>query len=211
MMRFVKQLLPLLLGSPLPRHVVSVFNPARDTKPIPDDLSLRDPRHYGFVNSGSHVAYMTTIYMENLAASHPERLSLAHYFPGLVLTNGFQDERLPKWFRLAWRFAIAPVIQPFTVSKKECSERVLFLASPRFPAQPLKNIEEIQNSERSLEIAISSDSVVGGGAYRVSWNVETVPTRKVYEKLREEGLSERVLNHTIKAFEVIEAGNVFTG
>lgn len=210
-MRFIIRLLPLLLASSLPAHAVSVFNPARDTKLFPEDLSLRDPEHYGFINSGSHVAYMTTFFMENLARSHPERLSLAHYFPNLVLTNGFQDERLPKWFRLAWRFAVAPIIQPFTVPTKECGDRVLFHASPRFPARRSKNTEKIQKGEGSTEIAISSDGVVGGGAYRVNWNGETISTRKAYEKLREEGLSERVWNHTMKAFEEIESGNVFTG
>lgn len=209
-MRFVVQLLPLLLRSPLPGHIVSVFGPGRDDKLFPDDLSLRDPKHYNFMNSGSHVAYMTTFFLEKLAASHPERLSLTHYYPSLVLTNGFQDGRLPKWFRLGWRFAVAPIIQPFTVPPTECGERVLFLASPRFPARPSKGIGEISKNQGNVEVATSSDGMVGGGAYRGNWNGETVPTGKAYKKFREEGLSEKVWNHTVKAFEEIEAGNVFT-
>lgn len=210
-MRFIMQLLPLLLASSLPAHVVSVFGPGRDTKLYPDDLSLRDPRHYSFINSGSHVAYMTTFYMEKLATSHPDRLSLTHYYPSLVLTNGFKDERLPKWFRLGWRYAVAPIIQPFTVPQVECGERVIFLASSRYPARPSKSTGGIPKSEGDVEIAISSDGVVGGGAYRGNWNGKAVPLGKAYEKLREEGLSERVWSHTMEAFKEIEAGKVFTG
>lgn len=62
-MRFIMQLLPLLLASPLPAHVVSVFGPGRDDEIFPDDLSLRDPKRYGFMNMGSHVAYMTTVFL----------------------------------------------------------------------------------------------------------------------------------------------------
>ncbi|KAI9727612.1 MAG: hypothetical protein M1834_008052 [Cirrosporium novae-zelandiae] len=210
-MRFVTQLLPLLLASPLSGRVVSIFAPGREGKIFPDDLSLRDPTHYGLATNASHAVYMTTFFMENLAARHAGRLSLAHVYPGLVMTKVAENGDLPRWARWMWRFLVAPVVWPLAVPTMECGERVLFLASPRFPARPLNSTEETSKSASNFEIAISSDGMVGGGAYRVTWNGEIIPTGKAYEKIREEGLSERVWNHTMKAFGEIEAGNFFTG
>ena len=209
-MRFVTKLLPLLLASPLPAHVVSVFGPGRDDKIFPEDPSLRDPKRYSFMNMGSHVAYMTTFFLEELAARNPGQLSLTHYYPSLVWTDGFKDATLPRWFR--WTcYALGWLIRPFTVPKTESGERVLFHASPRFPARPAKSAEEIPKREGNVEIAVSSDGILAGGAYRTNWNGETMPTGKAYKKLREDGMSEKTWNHTLTAFKEIEAGKVFAG
>jgi hypothetical protein len=94
-MRLILKLLPLLLASPLPAHVVSVYGAGKEGKLFPEDLSLRDPKHYGFSNARSHVVYMTTFFMEALAERHRGRLSLIHVFPGLVMIAGFDSVRLP--------------------------------------------------------------------------------------------------------------------
>lgn len=62
-MRFITQLLPLLLASPLPGRVVSVFGPGRDTKLILDALFLRRPKNFNFTTLGSHAAYMTAFFL----------------------------------------------------------------------------------------------------------------------------------------------------
>ena len=210
-MRAVLQLLPLLLASSLPAHIVSVFGPGRDKKIFPDDLSLRDPNNYNFTNMGSHAAYMTTFFFERLAAKYPGQLSLSHYFPSLVMTGAFEDDRLPTWFRWLFR-ALTPIIRLAMVPEMECGQRVMFHTSSRFPPRQSNSTEEAPRRVGNSDVvATSSDGVVGGGAYRTNWNGEPVPTGKAYEKLREEGISERCWNHTIKAFEEIEAGNGFTG
>jgi hypothetical protein len=160
------------------------------------------------MNMGSHIAYLIAFFMENLAAKHPGKLSVIHYFPGLVMTKSFQDEQLPKWFKYAWRFVLAPFSPLFSVPRADSGERVLFLASSRFPP---RSTAEAPKSGGSGEMAVSSDGVVGGGAYRCSWDVEIIPMKKVYKKLREEGMSERCWTHTMQAFEDIEAGKVFKG
>lgn len=38
--------------------MISVFGPQRDEKLFLDDISLRDPQHYGFGPMGSHASYM---------------------------------------------------------------------------------------------------------------------------------------------------------
>jgi hypothetical protein len=96
--RFTTLLLPLL-QSFLPAHVISVFGPGRDESSFPEDLSLRDPKKYGFMSSGWHAAYLKTFYFEYLAAKYPGKLALCHYFPGLIIGEGFSDAGLPWWFR----------------------------------------------------------------------------------------------------------------
>ena len=209
-LKFTTLLLPLLLSSSLPAHVISVFGPGRDTTLIPTDLSLRSPQNYGFMVSGSHAAYLTTFFMEHLAAQNPGKLALIHYFPGLVLTDAFEDPGLPAWFRWIFRYGW-PLFRclPFALNGDECGQRVLFNASPRFPARSGDSKGASSKTEGDIEMAVSSDGVVGGGAYRVNWNGEMVSTGKQYKKLRKEGWFDIAVNHTLKVFEEIEAGKVF--
>ncbi len=203
-------LLPLLLESTLPAHIISVYGPGRDRPIFPEDLSLRDPKHYSFMNSGSHIAYMTTFFFEQLAAKHPGKLSLTHYFPGIVLTPAFHDKSLPFWFRVIWS-VVGPVVVLFMgVPHKESGERVIFLCSPRYPPRSETDVAGGSKSHDGLQIATASDGVVGGGAYRAYWNGENVDMDKKYPKLREDGMAEKVWKHTLRAFEVIEGGGVFT-
>ena len=205
--RFTTQLMPLLLESPLPAHVISVYAPQRDRELNLEDISLRSEKNYGFGPMGSHVAYMTTFYMEYLAAKYPGKLSLAHYFPGLVATEAFWSDGLPRWFKFAWML-FAPFRRFIVVPEAECGERVLFLASKRFPA---RGTTHGTKSDDGLEIAESSDGVVGGGAYRVDWNDEISPIKANYKKLREDGWAEKFQAHTQQAFADVDAGKVFTG
>jgi hypothetical protein len=199
------QLLPLLLNSPIPAHVVSVFSPKRNDKFFPEDLSLRNPKNYNFMNMGSHTAYLTTFFFESLAKRYPQKLSLSHYYPGLVIHENFgKDEKLPGWFKAAVKVA-GPLLKLWSVSPRECGERVVFLASARFPARNTKS------GNGNLEVAMASDGVMGGGAYRVDLDNGIDLCPKNYAKLRENGMEEKVWRHTIEAFEEIEAGGVFTG
>jgi hypothetical protein len=211
-MRFTIRLLPLLLSSSTPAHVVSVFGPGRDTTFIPTDLSLRSPENYGFINSGSHVAYLTTFFMEYLAAQNPGKLALVHYYPGLVLSDGFQDPTFPFWFRGIFKYG-APLIKllPSTLDGEESGQRTLFNASPRFPPRPPDGQAASSQSVGDIGVAESSDGIVGGGAYRVYFNNEQVATPKKYKELREEGWLDKAVNHTLGAFGEIEAGRIFSG
>ncbi|TVY82494.1 Short-chain dehydrogenase/reductase SAT2 [Lachnellula suecica] len=185
----------------------TLFGPGRDTTLIEDDLSLRSPQNYGFMSSGAHAAYLTTFYLEHLAAQHPGKLSLSHYFPGLILHEGFQDPTFPWWFKTIFKY-LAPVLRlfPSTLSSEECGARTLFNVSPRFPAR-----EQGAKMDGEIGVAESSDGVIGGGAYRVNWNNEMVAIGKKYGRLRAEGWGEKIVNHTTEVFEAIEKGTAFTG
>lgn len=210
-MRFTTRLLPLLLSSPLPAHVVSVFGPQRDSTFIPTDLSLRSPQNYSFMNSGSHAAYLTTFFMEYLATQNPGKISLVHYFPGLVLSEAFEDPTLPLWFRAVFKYG-GPLIRlaPSTLDGDESGNRTLFNVSPRFPPRSLDSQVVSSNSVETISVAESSDGIIGGGAYKVNYNNEHIITPKQYAKLREEGWYDKAVNHTVTAFKEIEAGRIFT-
>lgn len=210
-MRFITQLIPLLTESSLPGHVVSVFGPQRDEKLFLDDISLRNPKNYGFGSMGSHASYLKTFYFEYLAAKYPSKLSLIHYFPGLVATDAFNGESVPMFIKLTWKL-MTPLQKLFTVPKAECGERILFLASKRFPARNSCNTarEQRLQSLAGIEVAVASDGVVGGGAYRVDWDGGIIPIKKNYEKLRADGWGEKFVAHTNKVFADIEAGKVLT-
>ncbi len=210
------KLLSLLLASALPAHVVSVYAAGKEGNLFPEDLSLRDPKRYSFSNKRSHVTYMTTFFMETLAERHRGRLSLVHVFPGLVMTNAFNSAGLPAWFKLIWPLA-APIARQFSVPPRECGERILFLATPRFTARQTVGNGTIAKGDEAIAnkgdtgIAIGSDGKRGSGAYAVNSDGETIPTNKAYEKVREEGLARKIWDHTMRAFEEIEAGMVFAG
>lgn len=209
-MRFITQLLPLLLASPLPGRVVSVFGPGRDTKLIPDDLSLRRPGNFSFTTLGSHAAYMTTFFFEKMAASHPGKLSLSHYFPMLVITPAFKGDGVPSWFKAVFA-VIGPVFRLIGVNPKECGERVLFHTSPRFPARASDAGAKSPVTVENVNVASSSDGILGGGAYRVNWDGEEVPLGKGYKNIRMDEVSKKVWDHTIKVFQDISSHGYFSG
>lgn len=210
-MRFVVKLLPLLLNSSLPARVVSVYGPGRDANFVPDDLSLRSPKNYGFGNAGSHAAYLTTFFMEHLAAQHPGKLALVHYFPGLVLTEAFDDPTFPWWFRAIFKYCGWFIrLMPMSLSGEENGARTLFNVSPRFPPRAVDGNGVDVKSAGPIGVAESSDGVIGGGAYRSNYNNEQVAIGKQYKQMREDGWSDKCVKHTLRAWEVIEAGGVFT-
>ena len=215
-MRFIIKLLPLLLASPLPAHVVSVYAAGKEEKISPEDLSLRTPGQYGQANVRSHVAYMTTLFMEKLAEQNPGHLSLIHIFPGLVFGDAFSSAGLPTWFKIAFRLS-EPFVRPFTVPIEENGQRILFLATPRYPARQATingtatDLDKKSLTDGAIEMALGTDGNRGSGAYACDQNGETIPPKSTYKKLREEGLAGKVWEHTMKAFADIEAGGVFTG
>lgn len=207
-MRFVTQLLPLLTASPLPGRVVSIFGPGRDTKLILDDLSLSKPQNFNFTTLGSHAAYMTTFFFEKIAASNPGKISLSHYFPMLVITPAFKGDGVPGWFKGVYT-VLNPLFKVLSVNPRECGDRVLFHTSPRYPARPA-NGGTHPAKVGSIAIAMSSDGIRGGGAYRVNWNGEEVPLGKGYKNICKDEVRKKVWDHTMVVFQGISNDGHFS-
>lgn len=204
-MRAIVKLLPLLLKSTLPARVVSVYAAGAEAKLISEDLSLREPSHYSYSQARSHMVYMHTFFMEALEEQHRGKLSLIHVFPGLVLGPGFQNPELPTWFRIVWKWIYVPLFGRLTtVPPKECGARMLFLASPRYAPRG------IERPGSKADVAIATDGRPGSGVYSVYKNGESNRIAKSYENIDKDDMRRKVWDHTMKAFELIEAGGIFT-
>lgn len=205
-MRTITKLLPLLLKSALPARVISVYASGAERKLFPEDLSLRNLKHYSYSQARSHMIYMHTLFMETLAEQNSGKLSLIHIFPGLVLGPGYQNPELPVLFRVLANYIIIPLFGRFiTVDTEESGDRMLSLASPHYPPC------SISQAKSQGEVALGTNRKSGSGVYSLTWTGEDNLTAKAYEKFDKDEMRKRVWDHTMKAFEAIEAGNVFTG
>ena len=80
---------------------------------------------------------------------------------------------------------------------------MLSLASPLYPPRP------INKSSNKEGVAIGTDGNLGSGVYSLTWNGENNLNAKAYTKINKDEMRKRVWDHTMKAFDVIEAGGVF--
>ncbi|RAH45085.1 uncharacterized protein BO95DRAFT_153898 [Aspergillus brunneoviolaceus CBS 621.78] len=213
-MRAVTNLLPLLLQSPLPATIVSVYAAGFEGKLYSDDLSLRNLKLYSYTQARSHMIYMHTWFMEQLAERHRGRLRLVHIFPGLVLGPAFANPELPAWFRGFWRWVFVPLLGRWvSVPAKECGTRMLSLASPRYPPRgggaggaSASEGGHLQNNE---DVMMGTDGQLGSGVYSLGWKGESNIQLKAYEKFDLAEMRAKIWEHTIKAFETVERGDVF--
>ena len=203
-MRFIVRLGLLLSNSRIPGGAacISVFAGGLEKQSgfSPDDLSLR--KYYGISAVRDHSTFMTTFFFEKLAQEHAGKIRFIHIFPGLVITPAFYAANLPVWFRIVWTL-VCPLVKLIAVAPEDISQKVLYLASERFPARDTKG------DFSDVDVAVATDGQRGGGAYSVKNVGETNDLRKAYAGLDREGIARKVCEHTMKAFEEIEAGRLF--
>lgn len=204
-MRIILKLLPLLHKSTLPATVVSVYAAGSEDKIYPEDLSLRNLKIYSYAQARSHMVYMHTLFMEALAEQNRGKLRLIHIFPGLVSGPGFQSPELPTWFRVIWNWIFIPLFGRYlTVKPENSGNRMLSLASPQYPPRP------VDGSATQEGVVMGTDRKLGSGSYALNWNGKDAFKVKAYEKFNKDEMRKKVWDHTTRAFEVIEAGGVFT-
>lgn len=213
-MRIITNLLPLLLASPLPATVVSVYAAGMEGKLYPEDLSLRNLKIYSYSQARSHMCYMHTFFFEALAQRHPGKLSLIHIFPGLVVGPGYHSPELPLWFRVLFHGFMMPLFGRWiTVKPTESGERMVSLAAGGHPPGPgsvgTSSLTKDQQQDREAVTITGTDGKPGSGVYSLTWSGESNYPVKKYEVLNKEELRTKVWDHTMKAFEVVEKGGVF--
>ena len=179
----------MLLASDLPAHVISVFAAGKEAEFHVEDVSLRDPKHWGLLNSRSHVCIMHTFFFERLAAQNPVKLSLVHLFPGMMMTKAFLNPGAPFWAKMMFRI-FGPLFRLISTPVPESGERTLFLASPqRFPARGEmggsgRSAKDANTRDLSLVVATGTDGEIGSVAYGVNIDGETSHNTKMIEKYR---------------------------
>lgn len=133
------------------------------------------------------------------------------------MTQGIETGKLPGWVKWIWTWFLRAAVTPFAVPNEECGERILFLASERFPARAAdgrerrREIEGDRAGAGASDVALGTDGNVGSGCYAVTSNSEIVSTDKAYKQKREDGIGDLIWEHTMKCFEEIDAGRVWTG
>ncbi|KAK9481462.1 hypothetical protein V1527DRAFT_147737 [Lipomyces starkeyi] len=109
----------------------------------------------------------------------------------------------------ARRRVLRPLFLLLSVSAKEIGDRVLFHTSPRFPARSSEGVAK-SASQENVNIALSSDGILGGGAYRTKWNGDVTPLTKQYKEIDKDEVREKVWEHTTKVFQDISASGCFS-
>lgn len=202
-MRFVVNLLPQLTkagtaedsapGKPVPgrnlSRVVSVLEAGGEAPLNLDDLSLKT--HYSLRNAAKHAITMTTLSMQELAASHPTT-SFIHAYPGVVKTGIMREFGAVTRAAMNAMFVLA---KPWMVPLTESGDRHLYAAtSPRFPPSA---------SDGAGDAAPGADGVKGSGAYLLHWDGSNAGNQKVLEEFRKNRTGKLVWEHTVGVFESI--------
>lgn len=188
-MRFAHNLLPQLTAASTDSNsisrVVSVLAGGREGQMIEDDLELKS--HFSLANAANHATTMNSFAAEELAKRNPAT-SFVHIFPGFVNTNFLSGHS-------AWMSALNTVtlalLKPWVVPIPESGERHLYAAtSPKFAPRSLGD----------SSAALGSDGVAGSGAYILNWDDEIAGKAKLLAKMREQGLGQKVWDHTQDVF-----------
>lgn len=195
-MRFLYNLLPQLTSAanapgPTPGQrslssVLSVLDARGNAPLVLNDLSLKE--NYSLRNCANHAITMTSLSMEELAASHPST-SFIHTYPGLVKTSLVRDNGALMKMALN---AVFLLLTPMNVPLEECGERTLYAGT--------NPIFSPRGSNSGDDVATGSDGVQGSGSYLVGSDSATVSNQKVLEGYRADGTRASVWKHTLDVF-----------
>ncbi len=192
-MRFLLDLLPLLNAAPSAR-VVSVAGAGLEGELWPEDFALKEKDHYSVSKAAGAAASMTTLFLEQMRKENP-KMVFVHLYPGTVASGTANRPEHFGWaMRLLLGWVFLPLIRLFGLSVEEAGERVLFAAtSGMFRAV----------SGGGDGIAVGSDGNRGSGVYLVMADSSTKEGSKVVKELREKGIAQKVVDHTMGEFERI--------
>lgn len=170
-------LMPLLRQSSRPR-VLSIPNGGREKALHEEDIGLHE--RWSPISVINHTTTMTSLAFEHLAETN-SRFTFLHSYPGIVRTDIFAKLVAPESSGIVWRITLALIRRLVAIlmlcigmSVEECGERQAFLlTTDRF----------------------------GPGAWRIDSASEQVSTSGVLERYRQESWSERIWEHTMRAFD----------
>ena len=209
--RFTMQLAPLLTASPRAGHVVSIYAGGFEDGAKPGEMLIGcpPPSTYGVNGVRKHTSFMKTFVFEELAEKHAGHLSLTHIYPGLVDGPGFYSPEMPTWFRIVWRI-MKPLAKLYMTSAEDCGDIMVYLATARYPAKGTLEQGGAKTVAGGVEVAKSTLGEIGGGAYGVGQKGDVAAKGKAYEKMRKEGLSKEIWDHTMETFARAEKENAKT-
>lgn len=148
---------------------------------------------------------MKNFVFEELAERHAGQLSLTHIYPGLVDGPGFYNPEMPTWFRFVWRL-LKPLASLYMTSPEDCGLVMLYLATSRYPAKASMNEQDAHLND-GVGVAKSTLGEPGGGSYAVGQRGDVATKGVSYEKVRQQGTSKEVWDHTMRTLTTIEKKN----
>ncbi|CAG8909602.1 unnamed protein product [Penicillium egyptiacum] len=201
--RFITNLLPNLKQATKLRRVVSVLAGGHEG---PIDVSDFEGKSMSMLKIRGHLVSMTDMALETLAEQAPE-VTFIHDYPGAVKTGIGRESNTP----LAWFMTIVLMIigHLFYIPIRESGERHLFFAtSAKYP--PRVRVDAVGDSSgvplsEGVEVASGTDGKVGSGVYSIHWSGEHAGPKvvKLLAGLREEGMAQKVWQHTVGEFDRI--------
>lgn len=197
-MRFITNLLPLLLAAPTSR-IVSIHGAGKEGHLIESDLELR--KNFSLANAAMHTSTMNTLALQEIAAIHPT-ISCVHVFPGVVVTNGYNILSEDFWAPLRWMFiwTVLPVMKMVTTSLEESGQRHLFHAtSAMYP--PADEQQKDTSSRKDIQVAEGADGMKGSGCYLLGPTGERVGDRKLLQEYRQREMGKVIWTHTLEVFD----------
>ncbi|OCK84609.1 NAD(P)-binding protein, partial [Lepidopterella palustris CBS 459.81] len=198
-MRFLVTLAPLLRASSSPR-VITVLASGQEGQLWPDDFRLKD--HYSLINAGGASSSMTTLFLEEFAKKPGnEKMSFVHIYPGMVGGTGLKITGLGPWLQRLVDWVVVPLMKLFGYTIEEAGERVLFAAT----SEKFRRVESGEGvGIQGQGVAKGSDGEAGSGVYLVQGDSSVITGGKALKKLREEGVGEKLYQHTMEELERIE-------
>jgi hypothetical protein len=202
--RFITNLLPHLKQATNLRRVVSVL---AGTHEGPIDTSDFQARNMSVLKLRGHVVSMTDLALETLAAQAPE-VSFINDYPGAVKTGiGRESNSFLTWFMTFVLMIIGPLIY---IPNQESGERHLFFAtSGKYPPRVADGASGV-SVVGAVAVAKGTDGKVGSGVYSIGSDGEEAGPKVVVllAGIREQGLAEKVWQHTVGEFERITGSEV---
>jgi len=234
-LRAIFALTPLLHASTHPSaHIISIYAAGMSDPLHPDDLTLRQPGHYGFRTSRGHAVAMTTLAFEKMAGGasvdvlsasqcdsadqahdqqsqrqHKTPLSFCHNYPGLVITPAFTNPDQPTWFKRTWAIVGPVLARVMALKPEESGMRTLYMAGLRYPGRN----ESGDEVGKGKDVLGGTDGNLGSGAYGVNWNGEAVSIWGNDEWAKKgvvkEEFKEKVWEHTRRVMDAVGRGKRF--
>ncbi|TVY20650.1 Oxidoreductase andH [Lachnellula arida] len=196
--RFIVNLLPLIQQASGLRRVITIFAGTYEGPIYENDFQARE---VPMMKARGHMVSMITLFLEAVAKKAPN-VTFIHGYPGAVEGGLLRDPRGVAMYvmKVAWK-----VVGPFiTISTLECGERHAFLAtSSKYPAR--EGGDAGVPLDDGIAIAQGTDGEVGSGVYSVDQFGENAGPKvtAILSRFREEGMVEKVWNHTEEEFKRI--------
>ncbi|OQE46817.1 hypothetical protein PENCOP_c001G04289 [Penicillium coprophilum] len=201
--RFITNLLPNIKQATSLRRVVSVLAGGHEG---PIDETDFQAKNMSVLSLRGHLVSMTDLALETLAEQAPE-VTFVNDYPGAVKTGiGREANTFLTWFMGIVLMIIGPFIY---IPIRESGERHLFFAtSAKYPPRVRLDAAEVSDGvplSEGVEIASGTDGKVGSGVYSIHWSGEHAGPRvvKLLAGLREQGMAQKVWQHTIGEFDRI--------